>query len=145
MVIVGYGKYRSYRLQEIPESLLSELGGRYRLSHEAVSDADEEDLQLTIAIHEEIQRRKDGGAIAPRRPTARELAVKLVSKGFQMLSKDHHPDRGGSNEAQRALNAVRDTLLEACDHIQETEVDGALEIPEPFAESGPITDEDIPF
>ena len=147
MVIIGYGKYRNHRIQEIPDSFLSELAERYRLSHEAQKDADSTELLLTIAVHEEVKRRRDGGPILPREPTAREMAIKLVSKGYEILSKDHHPDRtGGSNTAQTTLNEVRAALLRACEDIKEN-FEGALIVPEPrtAASFGGITDEDIPF
>ncbi len=103
MVVIGYGKYRNYRIQEVPDGFLDELASFYPLSIEAHSGSEFLDLQLTIAIHEEVLRRRNGGSAMPRQPTARELAVKLVTKGFQILSKDHHPDRGGSNAAQKTL------------------------------------------
>jgi hypothetical protein len=143
MVIIGYGKYRDYRIQELPDSFLRDLGERYKLSYDAARHADDDELRITVAIHEEIHRRAGGGSAVPRQPTAKELACKLVAKGYQSLSKDHHPDRGGSNDTQRTLNGVRDTLLAACETIQDTEREGALVIADP--EAGVITDEDIPF
>ena len=145
MVIVGYGKYRNYRIQEVPDGFLDELAGRYALSHEAQTGSRYLELQLTIAIHEEVLRRRNGGSAEAREPTAKELAVKLITKGFQSLSKDHHPDRGGSNAAQKTLNLVRAQLVRACDEIEDHEADGALVVPDPSAAPGPITDEDIPF
>jgi hypothetical protein len=35
MVIVGYGRYQGYRIQEVPGNFLEELAGRYARSHEA--------------------------------------------------------------------------------------------------------------
>ena len=81
MVIVGYGRFANYRIQEVPESFLKELGETYKLSYEVASKAKHSELQLTVAIHEEIQRTASGGAAVPRRPTAKELARKLVAKG----------------------------------------------------------------
>lgn len=144
-VLVGYGTYKNYSLQEIPNDFLSEIAKRYPLSLDAQKAADYRDLQLTVAIHEEVQRRKDGGSRLQRRPTARELAQKLVNKGFQSLSKDHHPDRGGDEETQKRLAVARRDLLEACERFEDIEMGDALTIPEPAAYGPEITDEDIPF
>jgi hypothetical protein len=71
--------------------------------------------------------------------------MKLVTKGYQLMSKDHHPDRGGSDNTQKSVNAVRAQLLKACEDIQDGLPDGALVIPEITRPGSPITDEDIPF
>lgn len=144
MVIVGYGNYKNYRIDQIPQAFLSDLAVRYKLSYQAHIESDYQGLQITIAVHEELQRRAAGGPVAPREPTAKELAAKLVAKGFQQLSKDHHPDRKGGNERiQKRLNAVREELLKACTQMDdEYPLEGALIIPGPSPE---ISDEDIPF
>jgi hypothetical protein len=116
---------------------------RYSLSHEAQEGAEYRDLLLTIAIHEEVQRRAKGGQLQAKQPSPRELAVKIVTKGYQILSKDHHPDRGGSEPVQKNLNAVRAQLLEACQNIQDGLGEDDLVIPPPV--ESPISDEDIPF
>lgn len=145
MVMIGYGKYRNYRIEEVPDAFLSELSERYQLSHTAQVGAEYDALQITIAIHEEIQRRQKGGSALPKEPTAKELAIRLVTKGFQIMSKDFHPDRkGGTDAAQKTLNAVRAELLHSCEEIQDDHAD-ALVIPESTRASSPITDEDIPF
>jgi len=145
MIVVGYGKYRNYRIQEVPDAFLSELSERYQLSHNTQAGAKYDALQITIAVHEEIQRRQKGGSALPREPTAKELAIRLVTKGFQVMSKDCHPDRkGGTDSAQKTLNAVRTELLRSCEQIRDSHVD-ALVIPEPTPTPSPITDEDIPF
>jgi hypothetical protein len=144
MVIVGYGDYRNHTLLQILSSLLSELAERYPLCHDAQAGADYADLQITIAIHEEVLRRQKGGAVVPRAPSARELAIKVVTKGYQVLSKDHHPDRkGGTEIGQKTLNAVREQLLRACNEIEDEYPGDAVAIPAPQA--SPVSDEDIPF
>jgi hypothetical protein len=43
-----------------------------------------------------------------------ELALKIISAGFRVLSVKMHPDReGGSNEAQRRLNSAKTLLQDA--------------------------------
>src|SRR5271165_561211 len=144
MILIGYGQYRNYRIQEVPDTLLSELSGRYQLSHDPQAGAAYDTLQITIAVHEEVRRRQKGGSALPKEPTAKDLAIRLVTKGFQTMSKECHPDRkGGTDAAQKTLNAVRAELLRSCEEIQDDRVD-ALMIPEPTPTSSPITDEDIP-
>lgn len=146
MVIIGYGSYRNYTIQQVPNTLLSELAEKYRLSHDAQTHADYAELQITIAIHEGIQRRQGGGSPLSKEPSAKEMATKLIAKGYQALSKDHHPDRkGGSDAAQKTLNTVRIQLLHACEDIQDQYFNDALVIPDPTPASSPISDEDIPF
>lgn len=147
MVIIGYGRYRGYKIQQGPNEFLSELAMRYPLNHDHQTGAEYADLQLTIAIHEEAQRRQNGGAVFAKEPSAKELAIKLVNKGYQLLSKDHHPDRkGGTEAAQKTLNTVRAQLLNACEEMRDEWPEDALTISEPATTHiGPITDEDCPF
>ncbi len=149
-VIVGYGDFENYRIEEIPENFLSQLLSRYKLEISSHCDSDETELLITIAVHEESLRRKSGGKILRKRPSARQLAMKIVSKGFQTLSKDHHPDLGGDEEVQKELTNVRDRLFNFCEEIPECSTDNALIIPDPdgqreAAAVSDITDEDIPF
>jgi hypothetical protein len=144
MIFVGYGDYKNYRIEQVPNVFLSELAARYKLSYRAQIRADRQDLQITIAVHEEVQRREAGGLIVERELTPKELGIKLVTKGYQALSKDHHPDRKGGNEnTQKRLNTVRQELLRACHQMDDEYPEGALIIPEPGAPE--ISDEDIPF
>jgi hypothetical protein len=148
MIIVGYGDFKDYRIEEIPDAFLAELAARYKLSHSAHSRSSQEELQITIAVHEELQRRSNGHKAMKKHPSARELGRKLVTKGFQQLSLDCHPDRGGTNTAQARLNRVRQSLLEACAEIPDDEWDDALVIPQPKSHEfvgTEITDDDIPF
>jgi hypothetical protein len=41
----------------------------------------------------------------------RDLAEKLIEAGFRLLAKELHPDKGGTSELMRRLNAVREALL----------------------------------
>lgn len=142
MVIVGYGDYENYRIDQVPQAFLSELATRYKLSYRAHIGSEYQVLQITIAVHEEVQRREAGGSIQPREPTAKELAIKVIQKGYQVLSKDHHPDRkGGSESTQKRLNSIRQDLLRVCHQMDNEYPEGALIIPGPPE----ISDEDIPF
>ena len=46
----------------------------------------------------------------PEREAERELALRLIDTGYRALSKELHPDAGGSNESQARLNKVRARL-----------------------------------
>lgn len=47
------------------------------------------------------------------RRLVRLLGLKLIRIGFQVLSKELHPDKGGSKDAQARLNEVRRLLVDA--------------------------------
>jgi hypothetical protein len=47
---------------------------------------------------------------AELREAQRKLALRLIDIGFKVLSKELHPDRGGSRDAMQMLNLVRDRL-----------------------------------
>jgi hypothetical protein len=147
MVIIGFGDYKNYRIQEIPNDFLDLLSQSYKLSHSAHNESSSMALRATIAIHEEIQRRATGGAIWKRHPTRKELAIQLVNSGFRQASKEHHPDRpGGNTETQTILSETRDHLLNSCSKIAEPELDDAFVIPDPNGHSWTeIADDDIPF
>jgi hypothetical protein len=141
-VIVGYSEFKDYKLSELPEVFLNELSSRFPLEAEKHQHSDWRELFITLAIHEEIARRRLGGAQAKRRPTKRQLAEGIVTKGFHHLSKTHHPDRNGDNETQKILTSAWDFLQRACKDIEEHYDDDTIVIAAPFVE---ITDEDIPF
>lgn len=143
MVIIGYGEYKGYGVGQVSDAFLSELAGRYPLKYLAHIESEYTDLKITIAVHEKIQRRRAGGSIMPREPSVKDLAIKLVGRGFQSLSKEHHPDRkGGSETTQKRLNTVRQELLKICNQMDDEYPEGALIIPGPSPE---ISDEGIPF
>jgi hypothetical protein len=148
MVIIGFGEYKDYKLQEIPDEFLNKLAQSYSLCHAAHDASGKDELRATIAVHEELQRRAKGGKISKRLPFRKEIATKLIGAGFRHLSKEYHPDRaGGDDESQKALSGVRDYLLSACGKIPEPERKGAFMIqdPDPLAQSAEISDDDIPF
>lgn len=69
-------------------------------------------------IRETIERaRRDAERIseenlsrAQEREAQRQLALRLIDIGFKVLSKELHPDKGGSRDAMARLNQVRDRL-----------------------------------
>ena len=147
MVIIGFGKYKGYKLQEVPTDFLSQLATSYPLAHSSHSGSSEPMLRATIAVHEEVQRRTRGGEISRRQMPWKEMASKLVNAGFRQMSRQLHPDMpGGELEAQKALGQIRDRLVEMCREIEEPETPDAFLIPDPDMPYGlEITDDDIPF
>jgi hypothetical protein len=143
-VIVAYGEFKDYKLPELPASFLNELVARFPLECHKHQYSSRQDLFITLAVHQEVERRRSGGAQAKHRPTKKRLADEIITKGFHHLSKTHHPDRNGDNEIQKTLTSARDFLIQACKEIQEDYDDETILIEAPviYAE---ITDEDIPF
>jgi hypothetical protein len=129
---------------ELPDETLRQLSESYPLKSDKYDSSDSRSMLITIAVHEELQRRATGGQAKKRIPALKELAAEIVKNGFRHLSKTHHPDKSGSAEAQRRLTEARDHLLNSCVNFQEDDDEDAIVIP--FPDSGPeISDEDIPF
>ncbi len=140
-IILGFGPFEGHTLAEVPDETLKQLSGRFPLESEKFDLSDPPSLLFVIAVQEEIRRREAGGLRVPRIPTPQQLATQMVTKGFQQLSKTHHPDQNGSSEAQIRLTDVRSFLLKVCTDIPQDDSD-ALIIP---SESPEISDDDIPF
>jgi hypothetical protein len=147
MVIIGFGEFKNYKLQEVPDEFLSKLAESYGLSLSAHDHSGQAELRATIAVHEEVQRRVKGGTIWKRLLSRKDLAKRLINAGFRHMSKEHHPDRpGGDLETQKVLVEMRDYLVSTCDKIAEPEYDAAFVIPDPNPYSAAeISDDDIPF
>jgi hypothetical protein len=148
-IVIGYGKYRGYRLAEIPQQLLDELAARFPLRVTEHSTAEYAELLVTIAIHEELSRRANGGQPKRHPPSVRQCASDIIGRGFQQASKDHHPDGKGDHEAQLRLTRARDLLRRTIDSFPD-EIDAYSQtlIPEPGQPvRGPSTirDDDVPF
>ena len=148
---IGYGEYAGYSLQEVPDLFLAVLRGRFPLDAEKHDPGDSYMLLTTIAVHQELARRAQGGAMQPHIPTVQELAKDIVSKGFRQMSMTHHPDRSGKLETQQRLSAARDQLTEMCKAMKQEPARDSLVIYEdavrragrPPAEG--ISDDDVPF
>lgn len=143
-VMVGYGDFKDYKLIEVPDSFLTELSQRFPLKSDKHEESDWKELFITVAVHEEVERRRSGGIPQKRRPNKRQLAEEIVMRGFHHLSKTHHPDRNGDNETQKLLTSARDFLQRECKGIEEDYDENTVLIKAPFV-SAEITDEDIPF
>ncbi|HEY1756305.1 MAG TPA: hypothetical protein VGG72_12965 [Bryobacteraceae bacterium] len=127
---IGYGEYAGYALREVPDPFLAALRDRFPLDAEKHDPGDSYMLLTTIAVHQELARRAQGGAIHPHIPTVQELAKDIVTKGFRQMSLTHHPDRKGEVEAQKRLNAARDQLTEMCKALKQEPARDSLVIDE---------------
>jgi|GEM_PF-3681592 hypothetical protein len=143
-VVVGYGDYKDYKLSEVPDSFLAELASRFPLESERHQFSNRRDLFITVSIHQELQRRLSGGVQVKHRPTKKQLAQDIITKGFHHLSKTHHPDRNGDNEIQKTLTSARNFLSSACKEIQEDYDEKTILIDSPVIDNE-IIDDDIPF
>lgn len=120
--------FRTYkRLNEF----LDLLGQRYPLKSASYNASDGETLLITVAVHEDLARRTSRGKQSTHIPTVPEFAVEAVKKGFWQLSKIHHPDQRGENEAQRRLIEARDCLNRLCENITGDRPTDVVWIPEP--------------
>ena len=72
--------------------------------HEPVKETIERARRDAERIREEQLNR------AQERDEERKLALRLIDIGFKILSKELHPDKGGSRDAMARLNRVRDRL-----------------------------------
>ena len=157
-IIVGYGEYEGYELDELPRAALDELARRYPLKLDGQYRPEYDELLITVALHQELQRRTAGGEQRPRVPTLRELAEEIVRLGYQQASRNHHPDGKGHHEAQIRLTQARDQLRQAASNCEDHPYDeGRTTIPAPpspvapprprprAAPSGGISDDDVPF
>lgn len=153
-IAIGYGEYSGYLLTEVPDDFLSLLGQRYPLNAANYDASDGETLVITVGVHGELARRASGGQINKHIPTVPQFAKDIVKQGFWQLSKIHHPDQRGHNDAQRRLTEARDCLNRLCDNIDDDPLENAVWIPEPpesrerMARPVPaqgVSDDDIPF
>ncbi len=117
-ILVSYGKFNGYQLCELPSEELRVLALRFPLNAENCIGREWEELLITVAVHEELKRREQGGEPQKKEPSVRELANQIVSKGFRESSKIHHPDRTGDNNMQRQLINARDRLLSLVEGIE---------------------------
>src|SRR5207247_5099708 len=92
--------FNNYQLSEVSAEFLQTLAERFPLNADQYDQNDGKDLLITVAIHAELSRRANGGKQLRQEPTVKELALDVVSKGFQQSSKVDHPDQQGEQEAR---------------------------------------------
>lgn len=94
MAKLGFGKYRDYDLEEVPESYLQWL----------INNSKEKIKQY----ESELERRL-------RADEADATWIeKLVKRGWRELTKENHPDVGGSTASMQEINAAYEKLKRYC-------------------------------
>jgi hypothetical protein len=149
-VVLGYGRYKGYRLSELPREELEQLEYYYPLNLPVGNSPESLDLMVTIAVHAELQRRKAGGSQERRAPTLRDLALEIVDTGFRQMAKR---SLGQRNHVERMLRLTqaKDFVLQSINSVTgDVEEDGLLWIPDPaerFDRPAPayLPDDEVPF
>jgi hypothetical protein len=114
-------KVTAWRYMKLAEAA-QEKGRRFvheTTIHEAIRERQSESAQRigAFAPIREFTARVDTDRLSQERQVReeevrlhRELALELIDIGFKAMATRLHPDRGGSKEAMRRLNRVRDEL-----------------------------------
>jgi hypothetical protein len=109
MPAMPFGKFRGRDLRDVPDSYLEWLIDNLNL-----------DGWLLTAVRRELQSRDDDEPSRgyrhqetrhPPPPDPADLRA-VVGRWHRQLSMAYHPDRGGSNEMMRVVNAGKDLILE---------------------------------
>jgi hypothetical protein len=91
--VVNFGKYKGYKLSEVPDD---------DYLHWYV-----ETLKKDLRIYQdEIDRRE------ALKEASMPWAEKIIRTGYRVLTKEHHPDKGGNNADMQAINGSHEVLLE---------------------------------
>ena len=91
-MILQFGKYKGYDLQQVPDDYLQWIA---------------ETQRKTLAEYEAEQTRR-----LNLQEARLSWAERMVQAGFRTLAMEHHPDRGGNNEAMRQVIAAQARLKE---------------------------------
>jgi|SRR6516162_9625581 hypothetical protein len=103
MAQMPWGKHKGRPLEEIPVDYLGWL----------LDEAENMKPWLREAVRQEFERRLAGPAGSGNGLPAN--LPDIVRTWYRKLTLDYHPDRGGSNEAMKALNDAHDRLKKALD------------------------------
>jgi hypothetical protein len=114
-MVLTFGKYKGYDLNDVPANYLI-----WAFHHATCLDSGQRQAIAGNLIRrgtstEELQRGAGPKPSATKRPGVDAQAVADavrdgIKEAFRECSMRHHPDHGGSNEAQRALNDFKETL-----------------------------------
>jgi hypothetical protein len=89
-MILQFGKYKGYDLQQVPIDYLSWLTAQQQKTFE--------EYQAEITRRQSLQDAK------------LSMAERMIQAGFRTLASQYHPDHGGSNEAMRQVIAANEKL-----------------------------------
>jgi hypothetical protein len=96
-----FGKFKGWSLDELPDAYLEWLCGL-------------DDLRepLKSGVERESQARfgRTAGALVPLPREAVPVADELVTAGFRVLARRHHPDTGGDHRAMTLVNTAAEWL-----------------------------------
>jgi hypothetical protein len=105
---VEFDSVKDFRRRHLGHDLPTSGGG---LRQPAWRD----DVKETVQRAREEARRVDAERLSRQqeRDAERKLALRLIDIGFKVLSKELHPDKGGSRDVMARLNRVRARLKES--------------------------------
>lgn len=89
-MVLSFGKYKDYDLREVPDEYLNWL-----------IDSTSKNLDS----YQSERERRDQEELA-----SQSLAQRIIESGFRTLSKQLHPDQGGTDADMRELIATREML-----------------------------------
>jgi hypothetical protein len=93
-----FGKYKGRDLADVPDSYL-----RWLTSIELREP-------LKTHVEREVRRRRADDEAKHIPAPLRTTALEIVARGFRSLSRERHPDVGGSHDAMVQATAARDAL-----------------------------------
>jgi hypothetical protein len=93
-----FGKYKGRDLADVPDSYL-----RWLTSIELREP-------LKSHVQREVRRRSVPVAADAIPAHLRDVAIEIISRGYRAVSRDRHPDAGGTHEGMVTATAARDAL-----------------------------------
>jgi len=105
-------KRSGLRFSSLSEAIRETSNPNYNKPHTVRPQAWHEPVKGVISrAKDEADRLRDENLNrAQEREAQRKLALQLIDIGYKILSKELHPDKGGSRDAMVRLNQVRDRL-----------------------------------
>jgi hypothetical protein len=97
-VNMRFGRYKGRPLDELPADYLDWL------------TSIELREPLKTHVQREVRRRRALGADAHMPPELRATAIEIVSRGYRALSRERHPDAGGTHDGMVEVTAAREAL-----------------------------------
>jgi hypothetical protein len=93
-----FGRHQGRPLDELPDDYLDWL------------TSIELREPLKTHVQREVRRRRAIGAGGHMPPELRATATEIVARGYRALSRERHPDAGGTHDAMVQATAARDAL-----------------------------------
>lgn len=152
-IVLDYPPFSGYTLEELPDTEILKLMEKFPLEVKRNNLTNAVAMFVTIAVHEEHARRKKQGKPSKHRPSKRQFAVDIITKGYRALSQSTHPDReGGDTLCQQRLNDARDELQRFAQKLTEERSTGDIIVTQditfqwdPNGFPDIASDDDVPF